>query len=272
MNEGRPSTLSSRTRCRLAGDTSEPSPLDRATAPRFETAAFGNVKPAPQRLRAFATDFDGTLAHDGTVPEAALKALERLRIAGWTVLLVTGREIEDLAHNFSGLNLFDMIVAENGGLLYSPKDKTSQLLAESPPTRFIDCLRGRDVAPISVGHVIVATWEPHQHAVLEAIKELGLELRIIFNKDAVMILPPGVNKASGLEAALRQFKIEPAEVVAVGDAENDHAMFDLCRFPVAVANALPALKERAKYVTKAERGEGVAELIEMILEPNFSAP
>jgi phosphoglycolate phosphatase (TIGR01487 family) len=230
------------------------------------------VKTEAPRLRAFATDFDGTLAHDGTVPEAALKALVKLRKAGWLVFMVTGREIEDLAHNFSEMELFDMIVAENGGLLYSPKDKASQCLAEPPSTKFIEHLRARGVAPISVGHVIVATWEPHQHAVLEAIKDLGLELRIIFNKDAVMILPHGVNKASGLEAALRQFKIKPAEVVAVGDAENDHAMFDLCRFPVAVANALPALKERAKFVTKAKRGEGVAELIEMILKPNFSPP
>jgi hypothetical protein len=130
----------------------------------------------------------------------------------------------------------------------------------------------RGVSPLSVGHVIVATWEPHHHAVLEAIKELGLELQVIFNKGAVMILPAGINKASGLEAALQAFKIKPAEVVAVGDAENDHAMLALCRFPVAVANALPALQEHAKYVTKQARGEGVAELIDLILDKDFVLP
>jgi hydroxymethylpyrimidine pyrophosphatase-like HAD family hydrolase len=108
--------------------------------------------------------------------------------------------------------------------------------------------------------------------VIEVVGALGLDLHIIFNKGAVMILPPAVNKASGLEAALQLLKISPTETVAVGDAENDHSMFELCRFPVAVANALPAVKERAKYVTKAERGAGVEELIEMLLKPDFVLP
>jgi len=228
-------------------------------------------KNAP-KLRAFATDFDGTLAHDGLVPDKTLTGLERLREAGWKVIMVTGREIEDLARVFNRFDLFDAIVAENGGLLYSPADKVSQRLAEPPPDKLIEGLRSRGVAPISVGHVIVATWEPHQAATLEAIRDLGLEYRLIFNKGAIMILPPGVNKASGLEAALDRFDISPAEVVAVGDAENDHAMFELCRLPVAVANALPAVKERAKIVTKADHGLGVAELIETLLKPDFVLP
>src|SRR5258708_192233 len=53
--------------------------------------------PVKTRLRAFATDFDGTLAHDGTVPEAALAGLDRLKRAGFVTLLLTGREIADLA-------------------------------------------------------------------------------------------------------------------------------------------------------------------------------
>lgn len=223
-----------------------------------------------QRLRAFATDFDGTLAHEGTVPEAALHGLKRLREAGYAVIMVTGREIEDLATVFSHMDLFDLIVAENGGLLFSPAESMAQCLAEPPPTKFLEHLHSRGVAPISFGHVIVATWEPHQNAVLETIREMGLELQVIFNKGAVMVLPPGVNKASGLEIALHQFGLTPADVVAVGDAENDHAMFDLARFPVAVANALPALKEHAKFVTKSARGEGVVELIDMLLEPGFA--
>ena len=228
--------------------------------------------PAKTRLRAFATDFDGTLAHDGTVPAVALAGLERLKRAGFALFLVTGREIEELSRIFARLDLFDMVVAENGGLLYSPKNKISQPLAAPPPPNLIELLMAKGVKPIAVGHVIVATWEPHHHAVLETIRELGLELQVIFNKGAVMILPAGVNKASGLEAALETFKIKPAEVVAVGDAENDHAMLELCRFPVAVANALPALREHAMHVTKNARGEGVAELIDLILGKDFVVP
>jgi hypothetical protein len=199
------------------------------------------LRSATNRVRAFATDFDGTIAHHGVVPDETLAALDRLRQSGVKLLMVTGRELEDLARVFPHLDHFDVIVGENGALLFSPTENFAQLLAEPPPSKFVDELMARGVGPISVGHVIIATWEPHQVAALEVIQTMALEYRIIFNKGAVMILPPGINKASGLEAALNLYGISPGETVAVGDAENDHAMFDLCRFPVAVANALPAL-------------------------------
>ena len=101
----------------------------------------------------------------------------------------------------------------------------------------------RKVEPISVGRSIIATWAPHQAAVLGAIQELGLESQIIFNKGAVMVLPPGVNKASGLKAALTAGY--PAHnVVAVGDAENDHAFLGLSGCAAAVANALPTIETK----------------------------
>ncbi len=126
-------------------------------------------------------------------------------------------------------------------------------------------LAQQGVSPILAGHVIVATFEPHQYAVLNAIRSLGLELQVIFNKGAVMVLPSGVNKASGLKRALKTLGIRPGEVVAVGDAENDHALFEYCGFSAAVANALPSVKEHASRVLNAENGAGVSELIDWIL-------
>jgi hypothetical protein len=55
-------------------------------------------------------------------------------------------------------------------------------------------------------------------------------------------------------------------VVAVGDAENDHAFLSFCECAVAVANALPALKDRADIVTRGDHGHGVIEVIDGILE------
>ena len=54
-------------------------------------------------------------------------------------------------------------------------------------------------------------------------------------------------------------------MVAVGDAENDHAFLDTSEFSVAVANALPALKEHADWVTCGANGAGVGELIEELV-------
>ena len=82
------------------------------------------------------------------------------------------------------------------------------------------------------------------------IKELGLELEIIFNKGAVMILPSGINKATGLAAALKDLGLSPHNVIGVGDAQNDHAFLRMVGHGVAVANALPEVKDTADYVTQ----------------------
>ncbi len=219
---------------------------------------------------ALATDYDGTIAHDGEVDEPTLAALERLRGASRRLVLVTGRDLDDLIRCMARLDLFDIVVAENGAVLYWPATRQERTLAAPPPPEFVDRLREAGVSPLSVGRVIVASWEPNEGKVLAVIREMGLELQIIFNKGAVMVLPAGVNKESGLRAALEDLEVSPRNVVAVGDAENDFAFLDLCGMPVAVANALPRLKEAAALTTQGERGEGVAELIDRWLASDLA--
>jgi len=215
---------------------------------------------------ALATDYDGTLAHDGIVSDEALAALERLAASGRKLILVTGRELPDLEKVFARIDIFDRVVAENGALLYTPASRTERELAPKPSPELVKRLSVRGVAPISVGRSVIATWEPHEAAALEEIKRLGLELEIIFNKGAVMILPSGVNKASGLAAALEELQLSPHNVVGVGDAENDHAFLRTVGFGVAVSNALPQVKKTADFVTERARGDGVIELAEHLLE------
>jgi hydroxymethylpyrimidine pyrophosphatase-like HAD family hydrolase len=57
----------------------------------------------------------------------------------------------------------------------------------------------------------------------------------------------------------------------VGDAENDHAFLKLCECSIAVANALPALKERADFVTSGSHGAGVEELIDKLLADDLAS-
>jgi len=211
---------------------------------------------------ALATDYDGTIAHHGVLDAPTLAALQRLRGASRRLILVTGRELDDLIRVQPDLGVFDIVVAENGALLYWPETKQERTLAAPPPPEFAQALRDAGVSPLSTGRVIVASWEPNEGQVLATIRDMGLELQIIFNKGAVMVLPAGVNKETGLRAALDELEISPRNVVAVGDAENDFAFLNLCGMPVAVANALPRLKDAAALVTVGERGEGVAELVD----------
>jgi hydroxymethylpyrimidine pyrophosphatase-like HAD family hydrolase len=248
----------------------------RASASTSRAARVGSVHVRciheHMRFKAIATDYDGTLAEDGKVRPEVLKALERARKSGRKLVLVTGRELEDLMRTFPHLEVFDQVVAENGALLYTPCPSPPREcpLAKPPPATFVKTLAARGVAPISCGRIIVATWQPHETTVLAVIREQGLELEVIFNKGAVMILPSGVNKATGLAKALATLGIHPEATIGVGDAENDHSLLGACGLGAAVANAVPALKQRADIVMLAPRGDGVIELVDQLIKTDFA--
>lgn len=220
------------------------------------------------RYLVLATDYDGTLARHGEVSENAIKALEQVCSSGRKLVLVTGRHLPDLLNVFPQLDRFDRVVAENGALLYDPASRCETPLCDAPGEKFIERLKHLNV-PFSQGRCVVATWEPHHTAVLDTIRELGLDLQVVFNKGAVMVLPSGLNKATGLKAALRDLGLSAHNVVGVGDAENDHPFLSVCECSFAVANALETLKDRADVVTKGENGTGVEELIHELVEDDL---
>jgi hydroxymethylpyrimidine pyrophosphatase-like HAD family hydrolase len=224
----------------------------------------------PMRYLALATDYDGTLATHGLVDPHVLDALDRLAASGRKLVLVTGRELDDLLRVFPRVDRFDAVVAENGALLFRPDTGARRALAPPPPPEFVAELRRRAVAPLSTGVSVVATWEPHETTVLDVIRDLGLELQVIFNKGAVMVLPPGVNKSTGLRAALAELGLSAHNVVAIGDAENDHALLEHAELSAAVANAVPMLKAAADLTTRADHGDGVVELIDALLENDLA--
>lgn len=222
------------------------------------------------RYQVLASDYDGTLADQGRVDPAIQDKLRQLKATGRRLVLVTGREMKDLVLVFPEWQIFDYIVAENGALLVDCATGEETPLGPPPDERFIRQLRERRVHPLSVGKVIVATWEPHEQEVLEAIKATGSELQVIFNKGAVMILPSGINKASGLQALLRQKRLSVHNTVAIGDAENDLSLLQAAECAVAVANALPSVKEMADWITVDTHGKGVAQLIDRLVENDLA--
>ena len=216
-------------------------------------------------VRAFATDYDGTLASHGQVAPATLEALQRLKASGCKLLMVTGRELPDLRSVFPELDLFDGVVAENGALLCRP-GLGEEPLGPEPPAALVEELRGRKLEPLAIGRSIVATARSNEAEVAAALEALELPWRMIFNKDSVMILPDGVDKASGLLAGLLALGLIPADALGVGDAENDHPFLAACGVSAAVANALPLLKSEVDIVTEGEEGAGVTWLIGRLLD------
>jgi HAD superfamily hydrolase (TIGR01484 family) len=220
------------------------------------------------RYLALATDYDETLAEDGEVMSDVWAALGRVRQSGRKLILVTGRDLDDLL-SICPLDRFDRVVAENGGVIYHPESSERKELAPALPTEFIEGMRRRRVAHLTVSSTLVATVRPYETVALELIRELGLELQVIFNKGSVMIVHSGVTKATGLTAALAELSLSPHNVVGVGDAENDHAFLSICECSVAVANALPTLQQHADVVTSGSRGQGVMELIGELLDDDL---
>lgn len=207
------------------------------------------------RYLALAVDYDGTAASNDKLSDEAALAIERLRISGRRIVLVTGRRVADLLRVCPRIALFDLVVAENGAVIYDPHRREEMPLCAPLPGPFAERLRARGVAPVEVGTVVVATYDPHGAVMLEVIRELGLEVQVVFNRSAVMALPPGINKATGLDVALRKLGLSRHEVVGIGDAENDHSLLEYCECGVAVANAVPSIKTAAAFVTHGANGD-----------------
>jgi hydroxymethylpyrimidine pyrophosphatase-like HAD family hydrolase len=218
------------------------------------------------RYLALAVDYDGTLATHGQVPADAVAALRRLKASGRKLILVTGRTLADIRRVFGDWNVFDRVVAENGGVLYQPANDTEHVLAAPPPPALVEALEQRGVTPVRKGRVLVATMEPHHTAVLEVVRDLGLEHQIVFNKGSIMVVPSGVSKKTGLQAALDSLGLSAHNVVSIGDAENDHAFLEASECAVAVANALPSIKDSADIVTRGTHAAGVVDIVERLLD------
>jgi len=214
---------------------------------------------------ALACDYDGTLAREGRVSTSTIQALKRYRGRGGRLVLVTGRETSDLGRVCSCFALFDRVITENGAVMHCPATGLTKVLTRPIPDDFVRSLREQGVAPLGTGHVIVATARRWERTLLEVIHDQRLELWLTYNKDSIMILPAGIDKGTGLSAALNDLGVAAEQTVAIGDAENDESMLALAGFSVAVGDALPSLKSQADMVTERANGAGVEELIDWLL-------
>ena len=212
------------------------------------------------RYVALAAGFDGTLARDGRYDERCIEALRALAATGRKLILVTGRELRELLEIFPEARLFDYVVAENGAVMHRSATRESEILAQAPPELLLQELRRRHVTPLSVGSSIVTTVKANEAEVSAALRKLQLDFQLVTNPGALMMLPAGVNKASGVWAALRELGVSRHNLVAIGNGENDLALFEFAGHAVAVQNADTLVKRVANRTTQGSYCEGFLEL------------
>ncbi|MGB8389486.1 HAD-IIB family hydrolase [Mycobacterium sp.] len=210
-------------------------------------------------FQAIAVDFDGTLASDGQLAPRAVQATDQARQQGLTVALVTGRIGAELQAEFRHIaDHFDALVLENGAVTVVKGHVRA--LAEPVDRGLDDALAQRGV-PFRRGEVLVAIDGEHAATVVEVIGELGLDCQIIRNRTALMVLPAGVTKGTGLQAVLAEVNLSPHNTIAVGDAENDLSMFSVAEIGVAVSDAIASVRRHADLVLDQPDGTGVADLL-----------
>lgn len=221
-----------------------------------------NLGPA-RYFRAAAIDIDGTLTETDEVHPDLVHTLRECCAGGISVVLATGRTVGDLRARFPQLvELANAVVAENGACLMS-EQSVLPLAAPLDPA-LGERLSAKGVG-WSKGEVLLACSGEDEQSVLEAIRELGLEYELVRNRAALMVLPAGVTKGSGVVAALASLGLSPKSAIGIGDAENDHSLLDTCEFGVAVSNAIESLKARADLVLDRPDGSGVAWLLQGLL-------
>lgn len=221
------------------------------------------------RYVALAAGYDGTLARNGASDPRCLEALRALAATGRKLILVTARELRDLLETFPDARIFDYVIAENGAVMHRVASRQSEILAQAPSEMLLQELQRRRITPLSVGSSIVTTAAANMPAVQEIITRLHLDCQLVRNEDALIISPPEVNKASGVGEALRDLAVSPHNLVCIGDAQNDLALFELAEHRVAVANADPDLKRAADRVVRGEYCDGFLEIAHELLKTDL---
>lgn len=213
------------------------------------------------KFSVLALDYDGTIARHGRVDPAVVEAIREARERGIVVVLVTGRILSDLRRALGEDDLFDAIVAENGAVLAFPNGHTRAM--GRPPSRELLGELCAHRIECAFGECVIDADAAAAPKILEAIRRLELPLMLVFNGNRVMVLPQGIDKATGLRAALDAMRLSLHNCIGIGNAENDCALLDACEIGVAVSWGSKPLQKVADYVLE---GDGPAALAGYIRE------
>jgi hydroxymethylpyrimidine pyrophosphatase-like HAD family hydrolase len=222
------------------------------------------------KLCIIALDYDGTIARHGRADPSVLEAVEHVRSRGIVVILVTGRILSELRRVLPQTKLFDAIVAENGAVIAFPNGRR-RTLARAPSPDLLDELSRRGVATDS-GDCIIDAEASSAVEILKVIQKLELPLALTFNRNRVMILPQGINKATGLRAVLNTMRLSLHNCVGMGDAENDHAMLEACEIGVAVSWGSKSLRAIADHVLEGDGPAAVGAYIRALAQETKLPP
>jgi hypothetical protein len=247
----------------------DPTPLTELPEERLATLAI------------VATDVDGTLTDRGKLGPELLAALTKLARAGFTVIPISGRPSGEVLGLCRYLPAVRFGVAENGLIEIEPDHPPRWL---SAPT---------DVGRLrAVGEHLNREHAAGLHLTCDAFCRIGdvayeragrdetelLRLRREAEAQGVFLIWSNVHihlaerepdKGAGLLELLARRKLDPSQVVTIGDAPNDGGLFEPGRFGLTVGTADVVPQQRwfralPEFVSAGREVHGFLELAERL--------
>lgn len=216
------------------------------------------------KLSVLALDYDGTFTRDDRPNASVLAAVADARRRNVTVVLVTGRILNDLRRVAGNLHFADAVVAENGAVIHFPATGHTTILAPPIPQAFVERV-GELGIPVRAGQCLADANADSAHQLLNVIRELEQPIVLSFNRSRVMAVAQGVSKATGLGAVLAVLRASARNTVAIGDAENDHELLRFAEVGAAVEWGSQSLQAAADIVITGNDPSAVAEFIERVV-------
>lgn len=120
-----------------------------------------------------------------------------------------------------------------------------------------------------INKILIATAGDQGTLRRDLEQRFGRDLRILQAiPEFIELMSPAVSKGEGVGWLLNYLGIDPRQMLAIGDGENDLEMLQLAGIAVAVGNASPAVKAAADVVVAPHDQSGVAEALQrFVLDP-----
>lgn len=169
-------------------------------------------------------------------------------------------------------NLANLLMKLNPGTSYKQALKDTQERVKMMPMNFVD--NYDDVLNNDSYQIMkLIGFNEHQHRVLAPLKK---EITKTIKDVVPTSSSPNNVEVNSIDAqkgiALLQYadnkNILPEEIMAIGDNLNDYSMIKSAGVGVAMANAIPAIKEIAQMQTDSNINDGVAQIIEQTIADN----
>lgn len=221
-------------------------------------------------------DLDGTLTNSRKeISEATKEGLLEIQKAGKIIVLASGRPVNGVApiaeelemHRYNGYML-----SFNGGRI--AKCSTGEIIYNRtlPPEvirpiwEYAQTVPGLDV--ISYSDTQIISGDPSVvKTVIAPLQEQYQDLLNIYLSEPFFleIMPRNIDKAYALQKLLSHLGLTAENMICCGDGFNDLSMIKFAGLDVAMANAQPAVKEAADFITYSNDEDGILHVIDLFL-------